>query len=159
MCVCVCTICVCMCGSVCIYVCVCACVVCMCVRAFVCVYVCVCVCFQIKLIDSFLACVFVTGACQVAYCLLVGTFPFNSFLAGFISTLGVFVLTGLHNLTLTPYPLNGKETGGAIKYAGAQQWSNTLLMQPLSPFSPSLPHTHTHTYIHTHASCPRSQFR
>ena len=56
-----------------------------------------CVCFQIKLIDMFLACIFATGACQVLYCLLVGTFPFNSFLAGFISTLGVFVFTGLQN--------------------------------------------------------------
>jgi len=31
---------------------------------------------------------------QVLYCALVGTFPFNSFLSGFLSTVGVFVLTG-----------------------------------------------------------------
>ena len=44
----------------------------------------------------FLVCTFFNGLCQVLYCLLVGTFPFNSFLAGFISTLGVFIFTGLH---------------------------------------------------------------
>lgn len=32
---------------------------------------------------------------QFAYCMLVGTFPFNSFLAGFMCALGVFVLTGV----------------------------------------------------------------
>lgn len=31
---------------------------------------------------------------QFVYCLLVGSFPFNSFLAGFSSTVGAFVLTG-----------------------------------------------------------------
>lgn len=31
---------------------------------------------------------------QFVYCMLVGTFPFNSFLAGFSSTVGAFVLTG-----------------------------------------------------------------
>lgn len=31
---------------------------------------------------------------QLAYMLLVGTFPFNAFLAGFLSSLGFFTLTG-----------------------------------------------------------------
>jgi hypothetical protein len=31
---------------------------------------------------------------QLAYMLLVGTFPFNGFLAGFLSSLGFFTLTG-----------------------------------------------------------------
>lgn len=31
---------------------------------------------------------------QFVYCMLVGSFPFNSFLAGFSSTVGAFVLTG-----------------------------------------------------------------
>lgn len=34
----------------------------------------------------------VAGAVQMLYCLLVGTFPFNSFLAGFISCVSSFVL-------------------------------------------------------------------
>ena len=38
--------------------------------------------------------VLLTGIVQFAYCLLVGTFPFNSFLSGFISTVGCFILAG-----------------------------------------------------------------
>lgn len=35
-----------------------------------------------------------TAIVQFVYCCLVGTFPFNSFLAGFMSCVGMFVLTG-----------------------------------------------------------------
>jgi oligosaccharyltransferase complex subunit epsilon len=49
---------------------------------------------KIKLIDTYLAYILITGVIQFVYCLLVGTFPFNSFLAGFISTVGTFVMTG-----------------------------------------------------------------
>ncbi|RLN94469.1 hypothetical protein BBJ28_00005381 [Nothophytophthora sp. Chile5] len=49
---------------------------------------------KIKLIDGFLAYVLATGVLQFIYCALVGTFPFNSFLAGFVCTVGVFVLAG-----------------------------------------------------------------
>lgn len=49
---------------------------------------------KIKLIDGFLAYVLATGVLQFIYCALVGTFPFNSFLAGFVCTVGVFVLGG-----------------------------------------------------------------
>lgn len=47
-----------------------------------------------KVIDVFLAYVLLTGIVQFVYCALVGTFPFNSFLSGFISTVGTFILTG-----------------------------------------------------------------
>lgn len=49
----------------------------------------------IDLTDStnvYLAVVFLTGVIQFAYVLLVGTFPFNSFLAGFLSCVTSFVL-------------------------------------------------------------------
>jgi hypothetical protein len=49
---------------------------------------------KIKLIDGFLAYVLATGITQFIYCALVGTFPFNSFLSGFVCTVGVFVLAG-----------------------------------------------------------------
>ena len=49
---------------------------------------------KIKLIDGFLAYVLATGILQFIYCALVGTFPFNSFLSGFVCTVGVFVLAG-----------------------------------------------------------------
>jgi len=47
----------------------------------------------LKIIDVFLAYILFTGIIQFAYCILVGTFPFNSFLSGFISTVGSFILT------------------------------------------------------------------
>ena len=49
---------------------------------------------KLKLVDAYLAYIMLTGIVQFAYCLLVGTFPFNSFLSGFISCVGSFVLAG-----------------------------------------------------------------
>ena len=49
---------------------------------------------KLKIIDSFLFYVMLTGIFQFVYCCLVGTFPFNSFLSGFISCVGTFVLGG-----------------------------------------------------------------
>jgi oligosaccharyltransferase complex subunit epsilon len=49
---------------------------------------------KLKLIDAYLVYVVLTGVIQFAYCLLVGTFPFNSFVSGFISTVGCFILAG-----------------------------------------------------------------
>lgn len=48
---------------------------------------------RLKLIDTFLVFLVALGALQFVYVLLVGTFPFNAFLAGFISCVGQFVLT------------------------------------------------------------------
>lgn len=47
---------------------------------------------RLKLVDAYLAYVMLTGIVQFLYCCLVGTFPFNSFLSGFISCVGSFVL-------------------------------------------------------------------
>jgi oligosaccharyltransferase complex subunit epsilon len=49
---------------------------------------------KIKLIDAYMFCIMLTGIIQFVYCLLVGTFPFNAFLSGFISTVASFVLAG-----------------------------------------------------------------
>lgn len=49
---------------------------------------------KLKVIDAYLVYVFLTGVIQFVYCCLVGTFPFNSFLAGFISCVSCFVLGG-----------------------------------------------------------------
>lgn len=49
---------------------------------------------RLKLVDAYLAYVMLTGIIQFVYCALVGTFPFNSFLSGFISCVGSFVLAG-----------------------------------------------------------------
>lgn len=49
---------------------------------------------KLKLIDAYLFYIVLTGVTQFVYCCLVGTFPFNSFLSGFISTISCFVLGG-----------------------------------------------------------------
>jgi oligosaccharyltransferase complex subunit epsilon len=49
----------------------------------------------LKIVDVYLFYVLITGIIQFVYCALVGTFPFNSFLSGFISTVGSFVLGGM----------------------------------------------------------------
>lgn len=51
---------------------------------------------KLKLVDAYLGFIMVTGIIQFVYCCLVGTFPFNSFLSGFISTVGSFVLGGMY---------------------------------------------------------------
>ena len=47
---------------------------------------------KLKIIDAYLTYVFFTGVIQFVYCCLVGTFPFNAFLSGFISCVGCFIL-------------------------------------------------------------------
>ena len=47
---------------------------------------------KLKLVDAYLTYVFFTGVIQFLYCCLVGTFPFNAFLSGFISCVGSFIL-------------------------------------------------------------------
>ncbi|KAG5179985.1 putative dolichyl-diphosphooligosaccharide-protein glycosyltransferase subunit [Tribonema minus] len=57
---------------------------------------------QLRVLDSFLAFTALTGVAQVVYCGLVGSFPFNSFLAGIMCSVGVFVLTVSLRLHLAP---------------------------------------------------------
>lgn len=47
---------------------------------------------KLKIVDAYLFYIMLTGIIQFVYCCLVGTFPFNSFLSGFISCVGSFVL-------------------------------------------------------------------
>ncbi|QBM87818.1 oligosaccharyltransferase complex subunit epsilon [Metschnikowia aff. pulcherrima] len=48
---------------------------------------------RLKLIDIFLVFLVALGGLQFVYVLLVGNFPFNAFLGGFIACVGQFVLT------------------------------------------------------------------
>eukprot|EP00735_Rhodelphis_limneticus_P000943 TRINITY_DN11479_c0_g1::TRINITY_DN11479_c0_g1_i1::g.10910::m.10910 TRINITY_DN11479_c0_g1::TRINITY_DN11479_c0_g1_i1::g.10910 ORF type:complete len:124 (+),score=16.09,sp/Q5RBB4/DAD1_PONAB/57.14/1e-39,DAD/PF02109.11/4.1e-45,PIG-F/PF06699.6/0.042,DUF4191/PF13829.1/0.053 TRINITY_DN11479_c0_g1_i1:40-372(+) len=48
---------------------------------------------RVKAIDAFLLFILLTALVQFVYCVLVGTFPFNAFLAGFLSCVGMFILT------------------------------------------------------------------
>lgn len=54
---------------------------------------------KMKMIDAYLLYIMLSGIVQFVYCCLVGTFPFNSFLSGFISCVGSFVLAGMHSST------------------------------------------------------------
>jgi len=64
-----------------------------------------------SLIDSYLLYVLLTGIIQFLYAARVGTFPFNSFLSGFISTVGCFVLTVSLRMQLNP----SNERGGIYR--------------------------------------------
>jgi len=48
---------------------------------------------RLKLIDTFLLFIMLSGIAQFLYCVLVTNYPFNAFLAGFASSVGQFVLT------------------------------------------------------------------
>eukprot|EP00775_Hariotina_reticulata_P005971 gene5971-6210_t len=48
---------------------------------------------KLKVLDAFLVYALLTAAVQFAYMLLVGTFPFNAFLAGLLCSLAFFSLT------------------------------------------------------------------
>ncbi|CAK7892305.1 dolichyl-diphosphooligosaccharide--protein glycosyltransferase subunit Ost2p [[Candida] anglica] len=48
---------------------------------------------RLKLIDIFLTFLVLLGVLQFVYVILIGNFPFNAFLGGFISCVGQFVLT------------------------------------------------------------------
>ncbi|CAH1400505.1 dolichyl-diphosphooligosaccharide--protein glycosyltransferase subunit DAD1 [Halyomorpha halys] len=57
---------------------------------------------RLKIIDCYLLYVFLTGIVQFIYCCLVGTFPFNSFLSGFISAVSSFILAVCLRLQVNP---------------------------------------------------------
>jgi multisubunit Na+/H+ antiporter MnhE subunit len=48
-----------------------------------------------------MAFVMATGIIQALYMLVAGSFPYNSFLSGFISSVGTFVLAGLRFFLLS----------------------------------------------------------
>ncbi|PVF95872.1 defender against death DAD protein [Serendipita vermifera] len=62
---------------------------------------------RLKLIDSFLFFLMLSGAIQFVYCVLISNFPYNAFLAGFGSCVGQFVLTA--SLRSQVNPLNKDE--------------------------------------------------
>ena len=45
-----------------------------------------------KMIDAWMLYCFATAMVQLFYCIMVGTFPFNSFLAGFLCHVAMFAL-------------------------------------------------------------------
>uniref|UniRef100_A0A0N4ZU34 Dolichyl-diphosphooligosaccharide--protein glycosyltransferase subunit DAD1 n=1 Tax=Parastrongyloides trichosuri TaxID=131310 RepID=A0A0N4ZU34_PARTI len=47
---------------------------------------------KLKIIDAYMVYILITGIVQFLYCILLTSFPFNAFIAGFISTVASFVL-------------------------------------------------------------------
>ena len=109
---------------------------------------------KLKLIDAYLLYVLMTGIVQFVYCCLVGTFPFNSFLSGFISCVGSFVLGGkcsaCPKLHVRSYALRylHDPLHGAANHVFSKHYLNLFLfyLQPASDFKSTLP---------TRASSPR----
>ncbi|KAF9946630.1 hypothetical protein BGZ70_003127 [Mortierella alpina] len=62
---------------------------------------------SLKLIDSYMVYVLLTGLIQFVYVVIAGTFPNNAFLAGFISTISAFVLAA--NLRMQTNPKNASQ--------------------------------------------------
>merc|ERR1712221_37658 len=57
---------------------------------------------KLKLIDAYMGYILITGVIQFVYCCFVGTFPFNSFLSGFISCVGSFILAACLRIQSNP---------------------------------------------------------
>jgi len=57
---------------------------------------------RLKLIDVFLLYTFLTGVLQFMYAVYVGSYPFNSFLSGFISTVASFILAVCLRMQVNP---------------------------------------------------------
>ncbi|XP_014207814.1 dolichyl-diphosphooligosaccharide--protein glycosyltransferase subunit DAD1 [Copidosoma floridanum] len=61
---------------------------------------------KLKILDSYLIYIVITAVYQFIYCSLVGTFPFNSFLSGFICCVACFVLGVCLRLQVNPHNSN-----------------------------------------------------
>ncbi|KWU47057.1 defender against death DAD protein [Rhodotorula sp. JG-1b] len=57
---------------------------------------------RLKLVDSFMFFLMLTGIAQFVYCFAVTNYPFNAFIAGFAATVGQFVLCGALRIQSNP---------------------------------------------------------
>eukprot|EP00761_Pharyngomonas_kirbyi_P002897 gb/GECH01002901.1/.p1 GENE.gb/GECH01002901.1/~~gb/GECH01002901.1/.p1 ORF type:complete len:133 (+),score=19.39 gb/GECH01002901.1/:1-399(+) len=57
---------------------------------------------RIKILDAFLVYTAAIAALQLAYGTMVGTFPFNSFLSGFLGAVAMFTLTACLRTQVNP---------------------------------------------------------
>lgn len=90
---------------------------------------------KLKLIDAYLVYVLLTGIVQFAYCLLVGTFPFNSFLSGFISTVGCFVLAGMNKNSIFFDKLYGFSFSASLRIQLNKANQSTFNVSPERAFA------------------------
>lgn len=59
---------------------------------------------SLKALDAYMIFLALTGVVQFVYMLLVGNFPYNAFLSGFIGSVGSFVLAGKKIIIPTQQP-------------------------------------------------------
>ena len=81
---------------------------------------------KLKIVDAYLFYILMTGGIQFIYCCMVGTFPFNSFLSGFTSCVGSFVLGGLYLNII--YTLNAQHSCFIATVALESPWKNFKLI-------------------------------
>ncbi|TFK74463.1 defender against cell death 1 [Pluteus cervinus] len=72
---------------------------------------------RLKFVDSFLVFLMLSGITQFLYCILVTSFPFNAFLAGFSSTVGQFVLTASLRSQVNPTTKDFKDVSPERAFA------------------------------------------
>ncbi|TPX72156.1 dolichyl-diphosphooligosaccharide---protein glycotransferase [Spizellomyces sp. 'palustris'] len=72
---------------------------------------------SLKLIDMYLVFVMLTGIIQFVYVLLAGTYPYNSFLAGFGASVGSFVLAANLRMQVNPENKEFKDTSTERAFA------------------------------------------
>ncbi|KAJ1964418.1 oligosaccharyltransferase complex subunit epsilon [Dipsacomyces acuminosporus] len=73
---------------------------------------------RLKVVDAYMVFCVATGLAQFAYCVLVGTFPYNAFLAGFGSAVACFVFAA--NLRIKTNPKNASQFSGSAESAFAE---------------------------------------
>jgi hypothetical protein len=83
---------------------------------------------RIKLVDAYMLFLLLTGAVQFFYCVAVGKYPFNAFLAGFISSVGAFVLAGMRSMPLAVPLVNSVFGSSAV-------FSSVLIFSRRAPFA------------------------
>lgn len=96
---------------------------------------------RLKVLDAYLLYVMLTGALQFGYCLGVGTFPFNSFLSGFISAVGSFILGGQWEPRAVAPDAHGVPLGflrGAARSSRSTQGAPRSARSPVAIGAPSV---------------------
>ena len=56
---------------------------------------------EVQIIDLFLVYALLSGILQIIYAIIMGSFPFNSFISGLVSSVGLFIFTVCLRLQIT----------------------------------------------------------
>ncbi|KAL6784273.1 DAD1 [Auxenochlorella protothecoides x Auxenochlorella symbiontica] len=70
-----------------------------------------------QVLDAFSGLAIATALLQFVYAVLIGSFPFNAFLAGFFCCIGAFVLSVCLRMQVDPEDMSGKTERAFTEYA------------------------------------------